>query len=71
MYNALNYISRYEFDRERLHEIRRMESVKRDERARQLIKELEKEREEKGIPRTRPPVLVCRRMEHLPKPGVK
>lgn len=39
----------------------------RDAKARELIKKLEQERLEKGIPHKRPPVLISRKMVNLPK----
>lgn len=71
MYNASNYVKVYEPNTEKLHEIRRRESVaRRDEMARAKIKELEEERIRTGNPHKRPPVLVSRNMEKLPKSTV-
>lgn len=50
----------------KIREIRERESVKRDVRARKLAEELKQERKNSGRPSPRAPVLVCRKMKHLP-----
>ena len=51
---------------ERIREIREMESVNRDERARKMMEELKAERVRLNRPSPREPVLVCRNMKKLP-----
>ena len=53
----------------KIREIRERESVTRDVRARKMAEELKEERKKLNQPSPRPPVLVCRRMKHLPSPA--
>jgi len=49
-----------------IREIRERESVTRDVKARKMMEELKAERARLNRPSPRDPVLVCRRMKHLP-----
>ncbi len=52
---------------ERLHEIREREcSAYRDAKARKMMEELKGQRKRENKPSPRCPVLVCKRMKHLP-----
>lgn len=53
-----------------LRNIRARESAVRDVKARAMMEELKKQRILEGKPSPRKPLLICRRMEHLPNPGV-
>lgn len=71
MYNANFFMSpNNNFNSERLHEIRDRESATRASRAKALMEQVKQERKEAGKASQRFPVLVCRRMKHLPKPGI-
>lgn len=45
-------------------------SESRDAKARIMMEKLKEERIAKNQPSPRDPVLVCRSMKHLPKPGI-
>lgn len=53
-------------------EIRKRECENyRDEKARKMIAELQRQRKEQNKPSPREPVLVCRSMKHLPASPLK
>lgn len=52
-----------------IREIRERESARRDERAREMIAEMNEQRRQKGMLLPNHP-LVCRSMKHLPQRGI-
>lgn len=71
MYNSLYYMSKHSFPMDKYHEILDRECNYLYPKAREMIKQLEQERIDKNIPKTRDPYLVSSRMKELPKPGIE
>lgn len=56
---------------DRIHESINREMPNRDARARKLMDQLKQERIDKNMPSPRPPILVSRKMKHLPPAALK
>lgn len=71
-YNSNWYVPNYSNSYfEKLHDIRNEESQTRDIKAREKMKEINQERISTNNPSPRYPVLVSRKMKHLPKADIK